>query len=331
MIFPVRRTVLTVLALSVGAALLVWQVRQLGLERITSGLGQVGWGFLLILLLSLLRFVARSIAWTTLIGQPVPIGRAVAATISGDALGNVTPLSLLVSEPVKAMYLDAGPGSPRSLAALAAENFFYSVSVGIYVTLGTAAMLRAFPLPSEIHVAGVTALGLMALVLAAAAWTAWQKPALASAVLSQLPFRRLAAVVDRVRDFEVQTYGSAGRQGGRLGVVLLCETTFHLLSFLETWLTVWLVTDISAPLAAFVLDTFNRIVNIVAKMIPLRLGVDQVTSERVAVAIGLGPAIGTMVSLIRTGRMMVWAAVGLLLLTRRSLDQAEGRRPRAEG
>ena len=213
MILPVRRTVLAVLALSVGAALLVWQVHQLGLERITSGLSQVGWGFLLILLLSLLRFVARSIAWTTLIGQPVPIGRAVAATISGDALGNVTPLSLLVSEPVKAMYLDAGPGSSRSLAALAAENFFYSVSVGIYVTLGTAAMLREFPLPPEIHVAGVTALGLMALVLAVAAWTAWQKPTLASAVVSRLPFGRLAAVVDRVRDFEVRTYGSAGRQG----------------------------------------------------------------------------------------------------------------------
>ena len=322
MIPPVRRSVLAVLALSVGAALLVWQVHQLGLERITSGLSQVGWGFLLILLLSLLRFVARSIAWTTLIGQPVPIGRAVAATISGDALGNVTPLSLLVSEPVKAMYLDAGPGSSRSLAALAAENFFYSVSVGIYVTLGTAAMLRAFPLPPEIHVAGVTALGLMALVLAVAGWTAWQKPTLASAVVSRLPFGRLAAVVDRVRDFEVRTYGSAGGQGRRLGVVVVCETAFHLLSFLETWLTVWLVTGVSSPLAAFVLDTFNRIVNIVAKMIPLRLGVDQVTSERVAVAIGLGPAIGTMVSLIRTGRMMVWAAVGLLLLTRRSLGQA---------
>jgi hypothetical protein len=325
----VRRTVLTLLALSAGAALLVWQVHQLGVERITSGLSHVGWGFILILVLSLLRFVARSIAWTTLIGQPVPIGRAVAATIGGDALGNVTPLSLLVSEPVKAMYLDGGPGSSRSLAALTAENFFYSVSVGIYVTLGTAAMLRAFPLPSEIHVAGITALALMAVVLAVAAWTAWQKPALASSVLSQLSFGKLAAVVDRVRDFEVQTYGSVGRQGGRLGVVLLCETVFHVLSFLETWLTVWIVTGVSAPLAAFVLDTFNRIVNIVAKMIPLRLGVDQVTSERVAVAIGLGPAIGTLVSLIRTGRMMIWAAVGLLLLTRRSLGQAQGPRPSA--
>ncbi len=314
-----RRTILTLLALGVGAALLVWQVHQLGLDRITSGLREVGWWCIPILVLSLLRFVARSLAWTTLIGGRVPLGRALAATISGDALGNVTPLSVLVSEPVKAMYLDSGTASSRSLAALAAENFFYSVSVGIYVTLGTAAMLRAFPLPGEVHVAGIIALVAMAAVLVAAAWTAWQKPALASAALSRLPFGNLAAWVDRVRDFEVQTYGSAGRQGGRLGMVFVCETAFHLLSFLETWLTVWLVTGLSAPLAAFVLDTFNRVVNVVAKMIPLRLGVDQVTSERVAVAIELAPAIGTMVSLIRTGRMMVWATVGLALLTRKSL------------
>lgn len=314
-----RRSLLTLLGLVVGAALLVWQVRQVGLDRIASGLSSIGWGFLAILLLSLLRFVVRSLAWTTLIGQRTPITRAVAATVGGDALGNITPLSLLVSEPVKAMYLDAGTGSSRSLAALAAENFFYSVSVGIYVTLGTAAMLRAFPLPGEIHLAGIVALGLMAIVLAVAAWTAWQKPALASLVLSRLPFARLSAVVDRVRDFEERTYGSAGREGGRLAIVFACETAFHVLSFLEAWLTLWLITDVSAPLAAFVLDTFNRVVNVVAKMIPFRLGVDQVTSESVAVAIGLAPAVGTTVSLIRTGRMIVWAIVGLALLARKSL------------
>jgi lysylphosphatidylglycerol synthase-like protein len=328
----VRRSLLTLLGLVVGAALLVWQVRQVGLDRIASGLSSIRWGFLAILLLSLLRFVVRSLAWTTLIGQRTPITRAVAATIGGDALGNITPLSLLVSEPVKAMYLDAGTGSSRSLAALAAENFFYSVSVGIYVTVGTAAMLRAFPLPGEIHLAGIVALGLMAIVLAVAAWTAWQKPALASSVLSRLPFARLSAVVDRVRDFEERTYGSAGREGGRLAVVFACETAFHVLSFLEAWLTLWLITGVSAPLAAFVLDTFNRVVNVVAKMIPFRLGVDQVTSESVAVAIGLAPAVGTTVSLIRTGRMMVWAIVGMALLARKGLGAPlQGKSQKAKG
>jgi hypothetical protein len=62
-------------------------------------------------------------------------------------------------------------------------------------------------------------------------------------------------------------------------------------------------------------------------MIPFRIGIDQVTSESVAVAIGLAPAVGTTVSLIRTGRMMVWAMIGMALLARRGLGKAVGHRP----
>lgn len=323
--FSVRRTLLTLLALTISAALLVWQVNVVGVDRIATGISSIRWGFLAILLLSFLRFMVRSIAWTALIRVRVPLVPAITATISGDALGNVTPLGVFASEPAKAMYLDRAIGNTPSLAGLAAENFFYSVSVGIYVTLGTAAMLQQFDLAGEVYAAGIAALVLMAGVLVAAGWTAWQKPALASTMFRALPVARLTKLVDRVRDFELRTYGSTGGQYRRLVIVFLCETAFHLLSFMEAWLTIWLITGVSAPVAALVLDTFSRIVNVVAKMIPFRIGVDQITSETVAVAIGLGPAVGITVSLIRTARMIVWAAVGLAFLTRRSLVRAGGR------
>ena len=59
--------------------------------------------------------------------------------------------------------------------------------------------------------------------------------------------------------FDTMEAKIASRPEGRLGVVFACETAFHVLSFLEAWLTLWLLTGVSAPLAAFVLDTFNRI------------------------------------------------------------------------
>src|SRR5215468_10639853 len=89
------RTALTAVASVVGVALLVWQVRKVGVDTIRADLAAVGWGFLAILGLSLLRFVVRAIAWTSLIGAPVPVTSALAASIGGDALGNITPLSLL--------------------------------------------------------------------------------------------------------------------------------------------------------------------------------------------------------------------------------------------
>jgi hypothetical protein len=313
------RTAVTAVASIAGVGLLVWQVQKVGLDAIRADLAAVGWGFVAILGLSLLRFVVRAVAWTTLIGERVPIARALAASIGGDALGNITPLSLLVSEPAKALYIGGRVSTAQALAALAAENFFYSISVAIYIVLGTAALLLVFPVDATIQWAGTIALGAMATILAAAAWLAWQKPSVASAMLARVPFVKLDAVVARVRDFEVRTYGSVGQQAGRLNVVVACETAFHLLSFTEAWLTLWLLTGASLPLQAFVLDTFSRVSNIIFRLIPFRLGVDQVGSDLVARAIGLRGGIGTTLSLVRTGRVLVWAIVGMGLLLRRGL------------
>jgi hypothetical protein len=314
-----RHTAVTVVASAVGVALLVWQMRQVGLAPIRADLAAVGYGFLAILFLSLLRFIVRSAAWTTLIGERVPLSSALAATIGGDALGNITPLSLLVSEPAKAMYLGGRVSTAQALAALTAENFFYSVSVAIYIVLGTAALLLAFPLDPGVRWAGVIALVGMAAVLGVAGWLAWQKPSIASSLLARIPFAHLDTVVERVRDFEMRTYGSVGQQTGRLGVVVACEAAFHVLSFAESWITLWLLTGLSLPLEAFVLDTFSRVSNIVFRVVPLRLGVDQVLSDVVAQAIGLLAGIGTTLSLVRTGRVLVWAVVGMALLLRRGM------------
>ena len=137
-----------------------------------------------------------------------------------------------------------------------------------------------------------------------------------------MPFVKLEAVVARVRDFELRTYGLVGEQCGRLSVVVACETAFHLLSFTECWLTLWLLTGSSSPLEAFVLDTFSRVSNIVFRVVPLRLGVDQSLSEFVATAVGLRAGVGTTLSLVRTGRVLVWAVAGVALLLRRGLKRS---------
>ena len=313
-------TVVTVLAGLAGAVLLYWQIQQTGLDEIGRSFAAVHWwGFALILLLSLGRFAARTLAWMTLAGPGGSFRRALAATIGGDALGNLTPLSVIVSEPAKAMYLAGPAGAARALAALAAENFFYTVSVAIYIMLGTAAMLEAFPLSDAVARAGVIALVVMAAVLAAAAWLAWQRPSVASALLARLPNPRLQRLADRVHDFELQAYGSVGGHTGQMATLAFWEVTFHVLSFVEAWLTLWLLTGSSLPLQAFVLDTFQRVANIIFKVIPFGLGVTQVGSEIVARATGIPPAAGVTMALIVTARKMVWAAVGVWLLVRRGL------------
>ena len=115
------RRLVTLIATSVGVALLVLQIRSSGgVSEILDVLQRLGpSGLALILGASLLRQVFRTLAWILLMDARVPFSTALAATMSGDAIGNLTPLSLLASEPAKAMFVRAHIPAPRALAALA--------------------------------------------------------------------------------------------------------------------------------------------------------------------------------------------------------------------
>lgn len=305
----------------VGVALLIWQVQDAGgVAAVRRGLASVGAGFAVILLLSFLRFLMRAVAWRALLGSPAPLTAALAATISGDALGNITPFGLAASEPAKAFYLGRHLDPHRAFAALAAENFFYSVSVAIYVMAGVVAMFVAFhELPVELRQGGIAAFALMAAILAAAGWIAWRRPTMVSGVMRRLPLRSAGSLADRVSDLETLTYGSAAHENARLGQMAIAETTFHVLSLAESWFVLYLITGgQSLILEALILDSVSRVINVAFKMVPMRLGVDEISSEVVGAAIGLPVGSGLVVALVRKIRMLVWAAVGLMLWTRRT-------------
>ena len=270
-----RRTAINAALSIAGVALLVWQIRVVGgLDTVGDGLRRVGFGFVVILGLAYVRFALRSYAWNSLIPGDAPLGRATAAKISGDALGNLTPLGLAVSEPAKAVYLGSRVDSTQAFAALTAENFFYSVSVALYIVLGVVAMLGTFDLPAPMRLAAIASLALMGGILIGAAWIAWQRPTVLSAVLERFSTAgsRLNQLLGRVRDFEVRTYGSVGHEGARLGVLAITEVLFHAVSFAESWLTLYLLTSTSRPVEALILDSWNRGINVVRKADPMRVG-----------------------------------------------------------
>ena len=157
----------------------------------------------------------------------------------------------------------------------------------------------------------------MAAVLAVAGWIAWRRPAMASGVIRRLPFKQAGGLADRMRDLETLTYGSASHESARLGQMALAEIAFHALSLAESWFVLYLVTAARLPqssgsllIEALILDSVSRVINVAFKMVPMRLGVDEISSEMVGVAIGLGSGSGLIVALVRKIRMLVWAAVG---------------------
>jgi len=322
-----------------GLALLIWQVRIVGLDHIGDGFQAVGWqGFAAILGLSLFRFMARSLAWTTLMTHPgssgkrrVPLRSATAATISGDALGNLSFLSLLVSEPAKALYVSRQAPAAEAFAALTAENFFYSVSVAAVILGGTITLLATFVLPDTFRFVVWLSLAAMGGVLGVAVWlahrrpavTAWARHALPSlgAWLTPTPGGRITHALDRLQGLESQTYSALSASASRLSMVLACEVAFHLASVAEAWLTLTFLAPAGSAtlLNAFLLDTVNRLINVVFRAVPMRVGVDEFTTSSFSDMLGLGSPAGVTLALVRKARMLVWAVVGLALLSRRAI------------
>lgn len=310
-----------------GIALVIWQVQSVGLDAVVQGFKSVGLvGFALVLALSFLRYTVRAIAWITLIepppGQaPVPVRSAIAATIGGDALGNLSFLSLLVSEPAKALYLTRYVPAEEALGALAAENFFYSVSVALVILAGTATLLSSYVLPADWLTASWVAVGLMGTILAVAVFLAWKRPEVA-ARFGASDAHLLGRVMGRIGALERIAYRGLRVSSSRMVVVVSCQIAFHVLSILESWLTLYYLTGQSSWLNAFLFDTINRVINVVFRAVPLRVGVDEASASGLADLIGLTTATGLTMALIRRVRVLTWVAVGLVITGRRVLRRA---------
>ena len=315
-----------------GAALLAWQIQSAGPRAVGRGLATIGPGFALILLISFLRFVCRATAWHAMLDPPIRFRRVLAAAMAGDALGNVTPFGLLASEPAKALYLGRDVDTTRALAALAVENFFYGVLTASYIVLGAAAMLLVFDLPDRLRTIGLTSLAAMGVLLLLAAWVAWARPTVMSTLATALPTARGARLLRRLVQFEQYAYGSARARPAGVRTVILGETLFHVLSFVEAWTTIWLLTGSSLPGTALVFDSVSRVVNVAFKMVPMRAGVDEYGSVLVAGALGFRPDLGLVLALSRKARMLSWAGSAYVLFVRRGLGatthQVRGERPK---
>ena len=302
-----RRRLLTAAFALGGAALFAYVVRRTGVAEILEGIQRVGWGLAAILALAGLRFMLRAACWRLCMapGTNLTFGQALSAFLAGDAMGSVTPLGLLASEPTKIFLTRHHLATRESVASLAVENLIYAVSVVAMVAIGLAVALATVPLTAAWRwwmaaaSIGVLAAGSVGLRLLRGTWDAsrggrprWRE--------------RLAGV-------RLAVVGFSADHPGRLWRALALDLVFHLLGVLEVFLTLqWLLGDRSPTLVqAIAFEALNRVVTVAFKFVPFRLGVDEALSGAVAPMLAVSPAAGVSLAVVRKVRSLFWSAVGL--------------------
>jgi lysylphosphatidylglycerol synthase-like protein len=309
-----------VIATALGLALLVWVVMRVGVAEIAADVRGVGWGLAPIIGLGGLRFLLRAWAWRLCLDPPhkLHLKDAFAAVICGDAIGNLTPLGPLVGEPAKAAFVRGRVALAPALTALAIENVLYTLSAAAMIASGMVALLVRFQLPPDVRGVGELAIAGTVVLFAAALWTLWRQPALLSRALGLAP--PLRKHVDRIRQIEEEIYTFASRHRRALPALAAAELGFHILGVAEIYLTLWLLNAAPTLLTAFLFETANRLITVVFKFVPLRLGVDEAGTAIFAPLIGLSSKTGLALAIIRKARTLFWAAAGGILLIREGVS-----------
>ena len=323
-------TAFSLLVAAGGLLLFAYTLHRAGLPEIGKGIARLGpGGIVLILALSGGRLVVRTLAWMRCVEGParLPFRRAFAATVMGEALGNVTPFATLVSEPSKAVFVRDRVPLPAALAAIIVENIVYTATVAGMIGLGAAAFLVSFEMPAVLRAASLAALAGMAAIFALAYWVLVAGARPASRVVEWLRRRgvggaRLAAESERVAGFEQRINRFVGRNRQRLPALALYQTLFHAAGLAEVYVTLRLIAPDAGPtlLAALVLESTGRVINVVFRFVPMRLGVDEAGTALLARALQLGTATGVTLALVRKARVLAWTALGVLLLFARGLS-----------
>jgi hypothetical protein len=308
-----------------GAALLIWIVLAVGPAKIAADVRQVGWGIAAIIAIGGLRFLVRALAWRMCLDEPraMRIRDAFAAVVCGDAVGNLTPLGPIVGEPAKAAFVRGRIPLAPAVTALAIENVLYTLSAAAMIAAGMVALLLTFELPADRAGVAMRGIGEASVVVTlalfgVALWLLWRQPALISRALGLAP--PLRKHVDRLRDMESQVYTFVFRHPGSLPGIAAAEIGFHALGVAEVFLTLWMLDGSPPPvLTAFILETANRLITVVFKFVPLRLGVDEAGTAGFARIVGLGAATGLSLAIVRRVRILFWAGAGGVLLLRRGI------------
>src|ERR1051325_4803685 len=330
---PSRRTAskkgltpLGVIGFIVSVAMFADCVKKAGVGQILEGIRRLGAGFVLVIAVSALRQIARSIAWTLCMEPPYRLRfrDAYRARVMGAAIGNILPFAgFIVSETAKPALIRDRVPLMAGFSALAIENIFYALSVALFIFSGMTALLLSFTLPKGLRLISIITLAVIAVVVLLGAVLIGKRLKFISGTAGFLHRRGLNEKwIEKGRSLEDRVYGFYQRNSARFLPILLLEASFHLAGVTEIYVTLSFISPDQPPtfLTAFILESVNRVITVAFKFIPLRMGVDEAGTGRVSKVLQFTMTTGVTLAIVRKARDVFWAATGMILLLQRGLS-----------
>ncbi len=305
-------------ALIIGLALLVWLIYQTGFETLATYLQLLGWGSLIVLLLSAVRNGARAASWFFAIEpqhRRVGFFALTHIMLAGEAIKYLTATGPFLSEPAKAAMVRRQMPLLKGFSSVVVENLIYYLSVFLFMLAGLPALVWLEGVPARLKIAGycgAIALTLMMLMTYLAIRKRWFAMARGVQLVSRFGRgNRLTALAVQVRELEENVYAFYEQRQPAFYLILWLNLSAHLLNIIEVYVILVCLRLPASVSAAFVIEAVTKVINLVFFFVPLRAGVYESGNALVLKALHMTAGAGVALALVRKLRALFWAGYGL--------------------
>lgn len=319
------------LAFLLGLGLLIYVIHRVGMQPLFDALLRIGFGFFIIIGLSGLRHVLRTIAMRAAVPaehRQITFRQAFAARLGGEAISFLTFTGPLLGEATKVALLRKRVPLTYGVPALVVDNLLYNLSVVFFILTGAVVMLMRYPLPPQVYIVLVVIAVIAASGILIAAFAAKKRVMLLTWIIDRMAQLRLSPKVilkrrHHIYHLESKVYDFYKHHPAAFFVMIACNLLAHAASVAEVFLALKMLGFETGVPQAYIIESLTKVINAVFAFVPGTIGVYEGGTE-VILQKGLGftPAAGLALALVRKAAIVSWTSVGLLVLTWRTLPNA---------
>lgn len=321
------RRCLALLPLVLGIALFAGLIQRIGPGVVMRQASEVGWGAALLVLTCGARYFIRTLVWLFSIepqSRRLGLVELFNIRLAGETFGELMVAGLVVGESAKAMAASRRLPGISAYVSLFIENLLFGLSVVAFLSIGVFVLCFTEFFPTQILFVAVTSATILLVcgaVLFLGLHQGWQVLGPIFKYLSKknLGGATLAQQAVQIEGFEEAVHKFYRNRTTLFFFLLGLEFTTHWIGVFEAWWILYLIQGRGAWLAAFLVESANRLINSFFSIIPLRLGVDEGAMALVVRSIGYPGSVGVSLAIIRKARLLVWMVPGLFLIGRYSL------------
>jgi hypothetical protein len=315
-----------------GLALFVTLIHRIGATPIISYIGQIGWGLAVLALTCGTRYFLRTLAWYLSIersSRRLSLFALFNLRLAGETLGELMFAGLVVGESIKAIAASRWLPGVSAYSSVFMENLLFGLSVVIFLASGVFVLFLSTLLPLPILVlSGISVVFLLAcgVILFLVLHQGWQvlSPLLSYVEKKQFGWESLERQAPQIRSFEDAVHGFYRSHRSLFLGLMGLEFSTHFIGVFEAWWILYMIHCKGTWMAAFLVESANRLINSFFSIVPLRLGVDG-GMALVLESIGYPTAVGVSLAIIRKVRLMVWMIPGLFLIGKYSVQPGDSK------